>query len=81
MIVCVKRDGWIKQLDGVWILRFRYDWESWDQNPKVLIEKGKLQPNGIPLLKNRKRVRRGLAMKLWRDLLATKWRRIDAQWD
>ena len=81
MIVCVKRDGWIKQLDGVWILRFRYDWESWDQNPKVLIEKGKLQPNGVPLMKNRKKMRRVLAIKLWRDLLATGWRRINPQWD
>jgi len=77
----MKRDGWIKEIDGVWILRFQYDWESWEKNPKVFIEKGKLQSNGIPLLKNRRRVRRGLAVKLWRNLLATEWRRIDPQWD
>ena len=74
-------DGWIKKIDDAWILRFRFDWESWCQNPKVLVERGKLQSNGIPLLKSRKRMRRRLAVDLWRDLLSTGWRRIDAQWD
>ena len=77
----MSRDGWIEEIDGAWILRFRYDWESWEQNPKVLIEKGKLQPNGIPLLKNRKRMRRDLAIKLWRNLLATGWRRTYPKWN
>ena len=77
----MKRDGWIKEIDGVWILRFRYDSESWDQNPKVWIEKGRLQLNGIPLLKNRKRMRRKYAVQLWRELLATGWRRINPQWN
>ena len=77
----VKRDGWIREARGLWILRFRYDWESWDQNPKVWIERGRLESNGIPLLKNRKRMSRGLAKKLWMELLSTGWRRIDPQWD
>ena len=77
----MRRDGWIGEVNGSWVLRFRYDWESWDQNPKVLIDKGKLQPNGVPLLKNRRRIRRQLAVKLWRELLATGWRRIDSQWE
>ena len=76
-----KREGWIREVDGVWVLRFRYDWESWDQNPKVWIEKGRLQSNGVPLLKNRRKMRRVLAIKLWRNLLATGWRRISPQWD
>ena len=77
----MKRDGWIREASGLWILRFRYDWESWDQNPKVWIERGRLESNGIPLLKNRKRMNRGLAKKLWMELLSTGWRRIDPQWD
>ena len=77
----VKRDGWIREASGLWILRFRYDWESWDQNPKVWIERGRLESNGIPLLKNRKRMSRGLAKKLWMELLSTGRRRIDPQWD
>ena len=44
----MKRDGWIKEVNGYWILRFRYDWESWDQNPRVWIERGKLVSNGPP---------------------------------
>ena len=67
----MKRDGWLKEPSGIWILRFRYDWESWDQKPKVLIDKGRMERNGIPLLKTRRRMRRNLAIKLWKDLLAT----------
>jgi len=77
----VKREGWLEEANGQWILRFRYDWESWDQNPKVWIEKGMLQSSGVPLLKSRKKMRRGLAIKLWRNLLAIGWRRIAPQWD
>ena len=82
LLGCVmRRDGWLKESNGALILRFRYDWESWDQNPKVWVERGRLQPNGIPLLKNRRKMRRGLAIKLWRELLATNWRRVESQWE
>tara|TARA_B100000579_G_C22514049_1_gene702920 strand:- start:51 stop:284 length:234 start_codon:yes stop_codon:yes gene_type:complete len=77
----MKRDGWLKDPGGVWILRFRYDWESWDQNPKVLIDKGRLENNGIPLLKTRKRIRRNLAVRLWKNLLETEWKRVGPQWE
>ena len=77
----MKSDGWIGDKEGRWILRFRYDWESWDQNPKVWVEKGRLVDNGVPLLKNRKLMRRGLAINLWKELLATGWSRIYPQWD
>ena len=77
----MKRDGWLREVDGIWILRFRYDWESWDQNPKVWIEKGYLQSNVVPLLKSRSKMGRRLTIKLWKDLLATGWRRIPPQWD
>ena len=77
----MSRDGWLKEVNGSWILRFRYDWESWDQNPKVWVERGRLQSNGIPLLKNRRRMRRVLAVRLWRDLLGAGWIRIESQWD
>ena len=76
----MKRDGWIKEVNGKWILRFRHDWDSWDQNPKVLIDRGRLMSNGIPLLKSRKRMRRNLAIVLWKDLLTSRWKRIDPQW-
>ena len=77
----MKRDGWIRETGGDWILRFRYDWESWDQNPKIWVEKGKLQPNGLPLLKSRKNIRRVLAIKLWKQLLSTGWRCVPPQWE
>ena len=32
----MKRDGWVKDADGVWILRFRYDWDSWEGNPNKI---------------------------------------------
>ena len=56
-------DGWIKEPDGAWVLRFRYGWESWDQNPRGIIDKGRLEPNRKPLLKSRKRMRRSLAIQ------------------
>ena len=46
----MKRDGWTKEVNRKWISGFRYDWDSWDQNPKVLTEKGRLTPNAFPLL-------------------------------
>ena len=73
-------DGWIKEVNGEWILRFMYDWDSWDQNPKVFIDRGRLMPNGIPLLKSRKKMRRNLAIVLWKDLLASGWKRVNPQW-
>ena len=60
----MKRDGWLKEQGGIWILRFRYDWSSWDQSPKVLIDNGRTERNGIPLLKTRRRMRRNLAIQL-----------------
>ncbi len=77
----MRRDGWIGEINGAWILRFRYDWDSWDQNPRILIDKGRLQSNGIPLLKNRMKMRRVVAVKLWKHLLAAGWRRIPPQWE
>ena len=77
----MKRDGWLSEPSGVWILRFSYDWSSWDQNPKVIVDKGRLERNGIPLLKSRKRMRRNLAIQLWKNLLAAGWRRIKPQWE
>ncbi|AIQ96567.1 DUF1651 domain-containing protein [Prochlorococcus sp. MIT 0801] len=76
----MKRDGWLKEPNGFWVLRFRYDWEAWGQNPKVIIDKGRLECNGIPLLKSRKKMRRNLAIQLWEKLLAAGWRRTNPQW-
>tara|TARA_Y100001968_G_scaffold34193_1_gene26297 strand:+ start:605 stop:781 length:177 start_codon:yes stop_codon:yes gene_type:complete len=47
---------------------------------KLLIEKGRFEVNGPPLLKIRKRMRRAMAIKIWKELLSTGWRREDQQW-
>ena len=77
----MKCDGWLREPSGIWILRFRYDWSSRDQYPKVIVEKGRLERNGIPLLKSRKRMRRNIAIELWKNHLAADWRRIKPQWE
>ena len=77
----MKQDGWVADVDGIWILRFLYDWDSWDQNPKVLTKIGRIEVNGPPLLKSRKRMRRAMAIKLWKELLSTGWRRVEPHWD
>ena len=76
----MKREGWVKEPSGAWILRFKYDWDSWDQNPRVVIERGRLMSNGIPLLKSRKSIRRNLAVILWKNLLESGWKRVNPQW-
>ena len=77
----MKRDGWLKEPNGAWVLRFRHDCESWDMNPKVLIDKGRVEKNGIALLKSRKRIRRELAKVLWRNLLLAGWLPVQPQWE
>tara|TARA_Y100001968_G_scaffold327904_1_gene373925 strand:- start:546 stop:779 length:234 start_codon:yes stop_codon:yes gene_type:complete len=77
----MKRDGWIKKPNGIWLLKFRYGCESLDQNPKVDVDKGKLECNGITLLKSRKKMPRNLAMDLWRNLLGAGWTRVGPPWD
>jgi hypothetical protein len=79
--ILMKHDGWLREPNGEWVLRFKYDWDSWDQNPKVFIDKGRLITGAIPLLKSRKRMRRKLAIVLWRDLLASGWKRVKPQWE
>ena len=74
-------DGWLKEPSGIWVLKFRYDLASWDQNPRVVIDKGRLEFNGIPLLKSRKKMRRNLVVVFWRNLLAAGWKRVSPQWD
>lgn len=76
----MKRDGWLKEPKGSWMLRFRHDWDSWEENPKVLVDKGRMETNGIPLIKSRKRMRRNLAIVLWKNLIASGWKRISPQW-
>jgi len=60
----MKRDGWLKEANRVWIMIFSYDWSIWDQNPKVLIDKGRMERNGIPLLNTLINTRRNLAINL-----------------
>tara|TARA_B100000965_G_C19088195_1_gene539391 strand:- start:174 stop:329 length:156 start_codon:yes stop_codon:yes gene_type:complete len=50
-------------------------------NPKVRVEIRMIQVNAPPLLKNQKKMKRVSAIKLWRNLLSTGWRRISPQWD
>ena len=62
-------------------MRLRYDWEISDQKPKFVVDKGRLERNGITLLKSRKRMRRGMAIELWNDHLAGGWQRIKPEWE
>tara|TARA_B100001250_G_scaffold338428_1_gene305494 strand:+ start:310 stop:522 length:213 start_codon:yes stop_codon:yes gene_type:complete len=57
-----KRDGWDKEVNGV--LRFSYDWESWEVNPKVLTDRARLRLNVIHFLGSTKRIKINLAIAL-----------------
>ena len=66
----MKRDCWVKYVDGVWILRFGYDWDSWQQNQRLLTDRRRLMSNGTPLLKIRNWIRRDPAIVLQKDQMA-----------
>ncbi len=48
-----------------------------DSKILTLVEKGQLQSNGVPLLKNRKMTRKDTAVKLLRKLMSTGMRRVE----
>ena len=77
----MKRDGWLEASDGSLVLRFRCDWESWDQNPKFIGDKGRLGSDGMPLLESRKRMLGSLVIQLWENVLTAGWRRTRPQWE
>tara|TARA_Y200000002_G_scaffold381891_1_gene397191 strand:+ start:210 stop:494 length:285 start_codon:yes stop_codon:yes gene_type:complete len=70
------RDGWLIDRDGCWIWRFHRDEKAWIRDPKVFIDRGRRMPDGPPLLKERRYLRKADADQFWKELLSQGWERL-----
>ena len=69
-------EGWLIDSDGFWIWRFHRDEKGWIRDPKVFIDRGRKMPDGPPLLKERRYLRKDDAEQLWRSLQTQGWKRL-----
>ena len=69
-------EGWMIDRDGYWIWRFRHDQKAWINEPKVFIDRGRRMPEGPPLLKERRHLRKAEAEQLWASLQTQGWKRL-----
>ena len=70
----VMREGWLIDGDDRWIWRFWRDESAWVRDPKVFLDRGRLLPDGPPLLKERRYVRKDAAEQLWKSLQTQGWK-------
>ena len=61
-------EGWLIDSDGRWIWRFHRDQKGLINDPKVFIDRGRRLPDGPPLLKERRHLRKAEAEQLWASL-------------
>ena len=69
-------EGWLIDGDGRWIWRFHRDQKGWIKDPKVFIDRGRRMPEGPPLLKERRHLRKEEADQLWSSLQTQGWKRL-----
>ena len=68
------REGWLIDGDDRWIWRFWRDESAWVRDPKVFLDRGRLLPDGPPLLKERRYVRKEEAERLWKSFQSQGWK-------
>ena len=71
------REGWLIDGDDRWIWRFWRDESAWVRDPKVFLDRGRQMPDGPPLLKERRYLRKDAAEQLWKSLQTQGWKRRD----
>lgn len=75
------REGWLIDGEDCWIWRFWRDESAWVRDPKVFLDRGRLLPDGPPLLKERRYLRKEAADQMWRSLQTQGWRPLnEAAW-
>ena len=55
------REGWLIDGSDYWAWRFHRDDSAWARDPKVFIDRGRAMPDGPPLLKERRHLRKEAA--------------------
>ena len=68
------REGWLIDRDDFWIWRFWRDETAWVRDPKVFLDRGRKMPEGPPLLKERRYLRKDAAEQLWHSLQTQGWK-------
>ena len=69
-------EDWMIDRDCYWIWRFRHDQKAWINEPKVYIDRGRRMPEGPPLLKERRHLRKTEAEQLWALLKTQGWKKL-----
>ena len=70
---CV-REGWLIDGDDRWIWRFWRDESAWARDPKVFLDRERLLPDGPPLLKERRYLRKDASEQFWSSLQTQGWK-------
>ncbi len=74
-------EGWIRDPEGKWSMRFHRDPKSWERYPFVFMDKGKVMNDGSPaLLKSRLHLPKSDALMVWETLKLKGWECVEPQW-
>ena len=76
----VMNEGWLIETNDYWVWRFHREDSAWVRDPKVFIDRGTPMPEGPPLLKERRHLRKEAAEQMWKLLLTQGWTRTDPLW-
>ena len=74
------REGWLIDGNDYWAWRFHRDDSAWVRDPKVFLDRGRAMPDGPPLLKERRHLRKEAAEQMWRSLQTQGWKRTEPLW-
>ena len=67
-------EGWLIDANDHWVWRFHRDHSAWVRDPQVFIDRGCQMPEGPPLLKERRYLRKDAAEQLWKSLKTQGWK-------
>ena len=76
----VMQEGWLIDANDHWVWRFHRDNSAWVKDPKVFIDRGRQMPEGPPLLKERRYLRKDAAEQLWNSLQTQEWKQTRPLW-
>lgn len=74
------KEGWLIDRDNHWIWRFWLDDGGLVKDPWVFLDRGRKMPEGPPLLKERRHLRKEMADQLWQSLLSQGWKATEPAW-
>ena len=76
----VMKEEWLIGANDHWVWRFHRDNSAWVRDPKVFIDRGRQMPEGPPLLKERRYLRKDAAEQLWKSLQTQGWKKTRPLW-